>query len=233
MNHSPEDFPYTLIIPAYNEQERIPHLLSQLARARGEIICICEGDDATPDLVAAFARSHPEVCIRCDRRRERLGKGSAIREGMLQARGPLVGYMDADASTSFSQMLTLFQTLDGADVVIGSRWIEGSVLIREQDLARRLESRVFNLIIRLLFGLKFKDTQCGAKVFKKAAIDAVIAHMVSTGFEFDVELLWRIQSAGFLIRECPISWHNMGDSRVKRKDVLRMLCGLLRLRSTR
>jgi len=74
--------------------------------------------------------------------------------------------MDADASTSFSQMLTLYEILDGADVVIGSRWIEGSVLIREQDLARKLESRVFNLIIRLLFGLSFKDTQCGAKVFK-------------------------------------------------------------------
>jgi len=57
--------------------------------------------------------------------------------------------------------------------------------------------------------------------------------MVSTGFEFDVELLWRIQTAGFRIRECPISWHNMGDSRVKRKDVLRMLFGLLRLRSAR
>jgi len=230
MDPCADSLPYTLIIPAYNEEDRISRLLTQLGGARGEILCVCEGNDATPALIAEFARLHPDVCIRCDQRRGRLGKGGAILEGMRQARGTLVGYMDADASTSFSQILALFSSLNGADVVIGSRWVEGSVLERQQGLVRRLESRVFNGIIRLLFGLPYKDTQCGAKVFKKAAIDAVIADMVSTGFEFDVELLWRIRSAGFHIREYPISWHNMGDSRVKGGDIGRMLCGLIRLR---
>ncbi|HNQ30612.1 MAG TPA: glycosyltransferase [Methanolinea sp.] len=224
------DPPYTLIIPAYNEETRIPRLLSQLGGARGEIICICEGDDHTPALVSEFAQNHRGVDIRCDRRAVRLGKGGAILEGMRQARAPLVGYMDADASTSFSQMLALFALLDGADAVIGSRWIEGSVLVRGQGLFRRLESRAFNGIIRTLFGLPFKDTQCGAKVFKKAAIDAVIEQMVSTGFEFDVELLWRIRNCGFRIREHPITWNDMGDSRVRGNDVVRMLASLLRLR---
>ncbi len=225
--------PYTLIIPAYNEEARIPHLLSELAGAKGEFICICEGDDRTPSLISEFARANPEVCIRCDRRTSRLGKGGAILEGMRQARAPLVGYMDADASTSFAQMLALYALLNGQDVVIGSRWIEGSVLVRQQGIGRRFESRVFNLIIRVLFGLPFKDTQCGAKVFKKAAIDAVIGQMVSTGFEFDVELLWRIDNSGFRIREHPISWHDRGDSRVRGADVLRMFSGLLRLRFAR
>lgn len=225
--------PYTLVIPAYNEEQRIPFLLSQIDSAQGEIIFICDGKDSTPDLVDRFARTHPHIQIRCERRRTRLGKGGAILEGMHLASGSLIGYMDADASTSFSQMLMLFDLLDGADAVIGSRWIGGSILLREQGFFRKLESRVFNLIIRFLFGLSFKDTQCGAKVFKKAAIDAVIADMVATGFEFDVELLWRIQRAGFRIREHPISWHNMGDSRVRRSDVLGMLVGLIRLRFTR
>ena len=225
--------PYTIIIPAYNEAARISRLLAQMAGAEGEIIFVCEGDDATPDLIGEFARQHPGVCIRCDRRNGRLGKGGALREGIRQARGEFVGYMDADASTSFAQVLALFPILDGADVVIGSRWIRGSVLERQQGAVRRLESRVFNGIIRLLFGMPYKDTQCGAKVFKKAAIDAVMAHMVSTGFEFDVELLWRIRNAGFRILEHPIAWQDMGDSRVTAGDAGRMLYGLVRLRLCR
>lgn len=225
--------PYTLIIPAYNEEDRIARLLSQIGDAKGEILFVCEGGDSTPDRVAEFSRCHPDVCIRCDRRNGRLGKGGAILEGMRQARSSLVGYMDADASTSFPQMLALFSHLDGADVVIGSRWVEGSILETQQDFVRRLESRIFNGLIRILFNLPYKDTQCGAKVFKKAVIDAVIEDMVSTGFEFDVELLWRIRNAGFRIREHPISWNNMGNSRVKGGDAGRMLRGLLKLRFSR
>jgi len=225
--------PYTLIIPAYNEEDRIARLLSQIGDAKGEILFVCEGGDSTPDRVAEFSRSHPDVSIRCDRRNGRLGKGGAILEGMRQDRSSLVGYMDADASTSFPQMLALFSHLDGADVVIGSRWVEGSILETQQDFVRRLESRIFNGLIRILFNLPYKDTQCGAKVFKKAVIDAVIEDMVSTGFEFDVELLWRIRNAGFRIREHPISWNNMGNSRVKGGDAGRMLRGLLKLRFSR
>lgn len=225
--------PYTLIIPAYNEEDRIARLLSQIGDAKGEIIFMCEGSDSTPERVAEFTRIHPDVRIRCDRRNARLGKGGAILEGMRQVHSSVVGYMDADASTSFRQMLALFSHLNGADVVIGSRWVEGSNLETQQGFVRRLESRMFNGLIRILFNLPYKDTQCGAKVFKKAVIDAVLEDMVSTGFEFDVELLWRIQKAGFRIREYPISWNNMGDSRVKGGDAGRMLCGLLKLRFSR
>jgi len=100
-------------------------------------------------------------------------------------------------------------------------------------LFRRIESRIFNVIVRVLFGLPFKDTQCGAKVFKKSAIDAVIKEMVSPGFEFDVELLWRLHRGGFRIREHPIAWRDTGSSRVRRRDGLGMLCSLARLRMGR
>ncbi|MDD1715413.1 MAG: glycosyltransferase [Methanolinea sp.] len=222
--------PYSLVIPAYNEERRIETLLAQLEGAPGEIIFVCEGEDATPVLIRRFSDAHPDLRIRSEIRRERLGKGRAILQGLSLSTAPLVGYMDADGSTSFDEMLRLFSRLDSADAIIGSRWKEGAVLLEPQGIARRVQSRVFNLFIRLLFGLSFKDTQCGAKVFKKSAIDAVLKDMVSRGFEFDVELLWRLQSGGFRIREVPISWNNMGDSRVKVSDIARMAISLVKMR---
>ncbi len=221
--------PFALVIPAYNEAERIPRLLEQIAGAEGEFIFVCEGDDATPEILGKFARDHPQMTICCLHRSGRLGKGGAIREGMSLASSPLVGYMDADASTSFAQMRELFALIDGTDAVIGSRWIEGAVLERPQGFFRRLESRIFNGVVRLLFSLPFKDTQCGAKVFKKSAIDAVIREMVSSGFEFDVELLWRLKQKGFRIREHPIAWQDAGSSHVRGTDAVRMLWSLVRL----
>jgi len=202
----------------------------QIEDADGEFIFVCDGDDATPQIVVRFAQAHPEMRVHCLHRTSRNGKGSAIRDGIGLASAPLVGYMDADASTSFSQMRELFSLLDGADAVIGSRWVEGALLKKPQGFFRRLESRIFNVIVRVLFGLPFKDTQCGAKVFKKSAIDAVIGDMVSSGFEFDVELLWRLHRKGFRIREHPISWRDTGSSRVRRMDGFGMLCSLVRIR---
>jgi hypothetical protein len=150
--------------------------------------------------------------------------------GLREARAPLVGYVDADGSTSMEEMVRLFAALSHADGAIGSRWVEGATLTVRQGILRRLESRGFNLLIRLLFGLSYHDTQCGAKVFTKRAVDAVLPRMVSRGFEFDVELLWRLRTTGFRIVEIPIEWQNKGDSRVQKRDMLRMLAGLFRMR---
>jgi len=221
---------YSIIIPAYNEENRIRGLLDQMPGTPGQYIVVCDGTDATPGIVASFARAHPGldlVCLIYDRR---LGKGGAVREGFAHAAGSLVGFMDADSSTSVSQMEELIDRINGADGIIGSRWLPGSVIPVQQGIARRLESRVFNLLVRLLFSLSFSDTQCGAKVFKKSAIDAVVDDMVSTGFEFDVELLWRLSRKGFLVREHPITWENQGASRVKTTDIFRMLAALISLR---
>jgi hypothetical protein len=99
-----------------------------------------------------------------------------------------------------------------------------------QGILRQLESRAFNLLIRALFGLSYHDTQCGAKVFKKSALDAVLPLMISRGFEFDVELLWRLRSAGYRVTEVPIEWQNNGDSRVRKRDMIQMLSGLFMVR---
>ena len=121
----------------------------------------------------------------------------------------------------------MLSTFDGA---IGSRWKSGANIKVRQNILRQHESRSFNLIIRILFGLHYQDTQCGAKVFKKSAIDAVLPKMVSQGFEFDVELLWRLWQGGYRVIEVPIEWQNIDDSRVNKKDIIRMLSDLLTVR---
>jgi dolichol-phosphate mannosyltransferase len=220
----------SLVIPAYNEEDRITRLFERIGEFWGELIVVCDGDDRTPDVVSRIAASRHDLNIRCLRFPQRLGKGGGVIEGMKAARGMLVGYMDADGSTGIGEMTKLFSHLSACDGAIGSRWVNGAVLGVQQGLLRRFESRAFNLITRLLFGLPYHDTQCGAKVFRKSAIDTVMPDMVSTGFEFDVELLWRMKQGGYSVREFPIEWQNTGDSHVERCDMIRMLAGLLRVR---
>jgi glycosyltransferase involved in cell wall biosynthesis len=196
----------------------------------GRFIVVCDGTDATPETVLSFSRQNPGLDLVCLTFSRRLGKGGAVREGFARASGPLAGFMDADGSTSLPQMEELMAAIGEADGAIGSRWLPGSVLTVRQGIARRLESRVFNLLVRLLFALPYTDTQCGAKVFKKSAVDAVLGDMVSTGFEFDVELLWRLSRKGFQVREYPITWQNQEASRVKGSDIFGMLAALLSLR---
>jgi dolichol-phosphate mannosyltransferase len=222
----------SLVIPAYNEENRIQSLFDEITAFDGELIVVCDGNDGTADCVSRIAGRRTDLTIRCLVFDHRLGKGGGVIEGLRAARAPLVGYCDADGSTSISEMQRLFSYLSHADGAIGSRWMPGSTLRVRQGLLRRMESRAFNLLIRLLFGLTYSDTQCGAKVFKKTAIDAVLPQMRSRGFEFDVELLWRLRQAGLSAAEVPIIWQNKGDSRVHKRDMIRMLTGLFAIRFT-
>jgi len=220
----------SLVIPAYNEENRITPLLEAIDQFDGELIVVCDGTDRTADVVESVAAQRPGLQLRCLRFDHRLGKGGGVMAGLAAARAPLVGYFDADGSTSIAEMRRLFAGVSSVDAAIGSRWIAGSRLTVRQGILRRVESRGFNLLIRILFNLPYNDTQCGAKAFRKEAIDTVLPAMLSRGFEFDVELLWRLRSAGYTIAEVPIEWQNKGDSRVRKHDMIRMLAGLLRVR---
>ena len=221
---------YSLIIPAYNEEERITPLFDAIPSFEGELIVVCDGSDRTADVVDEIATLRQDLNILCLRFDHRLGKGGGVIAGLMAARSPLVGYFDADGSTGINEMERLFLMLSDADGAIGSRWVPGSTLKVRQSFLRQLESRAFNLLIRILFGLAYHDTQCGAKVFKKSAIDAVLPKIISRGFEFDVELLWRLNRAGFRVIEVPIAWQNKEDSRVRKSDMIRMLSGLFWVR---
>ncbi|MDD1695785.1 MAG: glycosyltransferase family 2 protein [Methanoregula sp.] len=229
MTTTPEE-KYSLVIPAYNEEDRIIPLFDAITGFDGELIVVCDGTDSTADVVDTISDRRQDLIIRCLRFDHRLGKGGGVIAGLKAARSPLVGYFDADGSTGIDEMIRLFLMLSSADGAIGSRWVPGSTLKVRQSLMRQLESRAFNLIIRILFGLAYHDTQCGAKVFKKSAIDAVLPKMISRGFEFDVELLWRLSRGGFQVVEVPIAWQNKEDSRVRKSDMIRMFTGLFFLR---
>jgi len=222
--------PCSLVIPAYNEENRIQLLFDEIKAFDGELIVVCDGTDRTADCVRQIAARRQDLLINCLEYDHRLGKGGGVIEGLKAARAPLVGYFDADGSTSISEMQRLFSHLSSSDIAIGSRWVPGSTLRVRQGILRRMESRAFNLLIRILFNLTYNDTQCGAKVFKKSAIDTVLPHMTSRGFEFDVELLWQLQQAGYSVEEVPIIWQNKGDSRVQKRDMILMLKGLFVIR---
>jgi dolichol-phosphate mannosyltransferase len=229
MNATP-DIPCSLVIPAYNEENRIRHLFRSIDRFDGELIVVCDGTDRTARVVEEVQKERADLTIRCLTFDHRLGKGGGVIAGLTEARSPLVGFCDADGSTTMAEMIRLFSCLGENDGAIGSRWVAGSTLTVRQGLLRRLESRSFNLLIRSLFGLDFHDTQCGAKVFRKNAIDRILPAMVSRGFEFDVELLWRLNRAGCRVVEIPIEWQNKTDSRVRKRDMMRMVAGLFRVR---
>ena len=220
----------TLVIPAYNEERRIQSLLNGLLDFRGDIIFVCDGTDATSAIIAAFAADHPSLSIRCLTFSARLGKGGGVVAGLREASTRYVGYMDADGSTSLAEMERLFDHLADVDGAICSRWLPGSVMTVRQGLRRRAESRLFNLAVRLLFGLDYRDTQCGAKVFRREALEAVLPSVRSTGFEFDVELLWRLAQSGCRVEEVPITWENRDESKVGTADAKEMLSGMIRLR---
>lgn len=220
----------TIVVPAYNEAHRIGGLLEALAGFGGPVVVVADGTDRTAELVRAFAASHPALALDCLEFPERLGKGGGILAGFRAARTPYVGFMDADGSTSPAEMVRLFSFLAGADGAIASRWCAGAVVPVRQGPLRRLQSRAFNLLIRLLFGLPYADTQCGAKVFRRQALLPVLDEMELSGFEFDVELLWRLARRGALIVEVPIVWYDHGGSKVGGGDSVQMLRRLVGLR---
>lgn len=220
----------SLIIPAYNEEGRIGGLLDDLLDFGGEIIIISDGTDATASIVSGFIRDHPDHDIRCLSFPRRLGKGGGIRSGMKSATRAYIGYIDADGSTGIEEMKKVFSHLDQSDGVIGSRWVPGSVIPVRQGMMRIIQSRIFNGIIRILFGLSYADTQCGAKAFRRELIYSILDTIQSTGFEFDVELLWKARNAGFFIKEVPIRWSDRGGSSVRMTDSLAMFAGLIRIR---
>ena len=221
----------SIVIPAYNEQARIEAVLLDCCEhfPNEEIIVICNGcRDNTHDIVAELRSKYPQ--IRVLRFEEGLGKGGAIIEGFRVARGDRVGFIDADSSVEPDVVKRMFNTLSNADGVIASRRLKGSLILIEQPWRRRFASRVFNILVRAMFGLCFRDTQCGAKVFRKEAITEVLDSLVTKGFEFDVELLWRLKNNGYKVIEFPITWKHSEGSTFNLYHAPAMFFSLLKVR---
>jgi dolichol-phosphate mannosyltransferase len=124
----------------------------------------------------------------------------------------------------------MFQALHDVDGVIASRRLKRSNILIKQPIRRRFASKIFNIFVKILFGLPFDDTQCGAKVFKRDAIRDILNDLKSTGFEIDVEILWRFKKKGYRIIEYPITWKHSECSKFRLSDSRSMLISLLRTR---
>ncbi|HEY1766781.1 MAG TPA: glycosyltransferase, partial [Terracidiphilus sp.] len=166
---------YSIVIPAFNESARIPATLEaviECVRARNwsaEIIVVDDGSrDRTADVVRAFAATAPEVRLLPNPGNR--GKGYSVRNGILQAFGEIVMFTDADLSAPIEEAEDLFAAIaDGADIAIGSRWLERTRQTIRQPFYRRFFGRCFNAVTRAVMGLPFADTQCGFKAFRRSA----------------------------------------------------------------
>ena len=223
----------TLVIPAYNEEMRLGATLREYLGhfdRDTELVVVLNGcHDRTGDVAVAFLDSNPNLRIIDER--GVVGKGGAVTMGFSRARGEIIGYVDADGATSAAEIERLMNKIGDADGIIGSRWVDKGVIIRKQSLFRRLASRVFNFIVRTIFNLPYKDTQCGAKVFKREAIDAVVGELGTTNLAFDVDLLYLMQKHGFVFKEVPTTWADKEGSKIcMRWAAPQMLGAVIRMR---
>ncbi len=227
----------SIIIPAHNEAQRLgrtldaylPYFVSRYGAALEVLIVVNGSQDATATIAQAYAARYPQLQAVIEDRP--IGKGGAIMLGLARARGALVGYVDADGATPPEAFQRLLEGLGSAGAIIASRWLPGAQVSPRQPWTRRLASRVFNLLVRLLFGLSFSDTQCGAKLLTAAASRSVLGQLGITRWAFDVDLLFQLRRAGYEIRELPSVWRDVSGSRLRLlRASLEMLMALIRLR---
>ena len=228
---------YSIVIPAYNESKRIPAALDAVAecvRSRGwsaEIIVVDDGSrDSTADVVRAFAAGAPEV--RLLQNPGNRGKGYSVRNGLLRSFGEIVMFTDADLSAPIEEAEGLFAAIeDGADIAIGSRWLERNRQTIRQPLYRQLFGRCFNAVTRMVMGLPYADTQCGFKAFTRAAAQTVCQLQTIDRWGFDPEILFIALKRGFRIEEVPVSWAHDERTRMSYlKDGMRMLQDIAQVR---
>ena len=228
---------YSIVIPAYNEGARLGATLEKVmayVHAQNwdaEVIVVNDGSrDNTAEIVRTVAANDP--ALRLLENPGNRGKGYSVRNGMLNARGRIVLFSDADLSSPIEEAPKLFQALsDGADIAIGSRWLRAETQTQRQPLHRQLFGRIFNLVLRLTLGLKFKDTQCGFKAFKQPAVQAIFPLQKIERWGFDPEILFLARKFGFKTREISVAWGHSGGTRINPLvDGSRMVIEMLRIR---
>jgi glycosyltransferase involved in cell wall biosynthesis len=225
----------SIVIPAYNEQARLPYTLAEVERfvcdqnLDCEVIVVDNGStDATSVVIHQAMQRFPALrLLRTDRR----GKGRAVRAGMLAARGAVAVFADADLSWSVEELIRVPALItDETPVVIGSREGYGARRVGEPGY-RHLMGRVFNRVVQAVAVPGIEDSQCGFKAFQADAARAIFGRQTIDGFGFDVEVLFLARLLGYGIRVVPLDWEHKQNSRVEPlRDTLRMLSDVLRVR---
>lgn len=226
---------FSIVIPARNEEKRLPRTLGRIlsfVQTKGwsaEIIVVNDGStDRTAQVVERFAKQHSS--IRLINNPVGSGKGGAIRDGMLRATGDIILFTDADDSTPIEDAYKLIPAIEsGADIVIGSRWLDPNLQAQPQPLHRRLNGRIYNCLLRTILGLDLGDTQNGFKAFTRNAGRQAFALQKIPGWGFDAESLFLASRLGFSIREVPVNYTYYAEGSKIRpyRDGARMLLELL------
>ena len=226
----------SIVIPAFNEERRLPATLDQLVEYlsrqpwRWEIRVVDDGSaDGTAALVERYARTNERIVLQREPHR---GKGGAVRAGMLKAPGEFRFLCDADLSMPASELPRFLPPAASAfDVAIGSREAAGARRVAE-PWRRHITGRVFNWAIQLLAVPGIADTQCGFKMFRSAAAERIFSSATLDGWAFDVEVLAIARTLGMRVIEVPIEWHHRPESQVSvTRDAWRMLADVWKVRA--
>lgn len=227
-----------ILIPAYNEERRIEPMLRDYAAffkqnysSPFQIVVVLNGcTDNTLGVVQKVSADFPSV--RALEFKAAIGKGGALIEGLkLAGHAELIGYVDADGATPPQAFLDLVKHIDGADCVVGSRWLPGAVIHQSQAGNRQFASRVFHTVVQVLFQMNIRDTQCGAKVMKTDAVEKIHDHLLIADMAFDINLLYSLKHAGFKILEVPTEWTDKVGTKVTlARTSLTMLLSVIRVR---
>ena len=160
-----------------------------------------------------------------------VGKGGAVMLGAKHAEGELIGFVDADGATPPEAFADLVEHIGSAGCIIASRWMKGSVVEPKQPLSRRIASRIFNTMVNVMFGFRVHDTQCGAKLFSQKAMQNILPKLGITQWAFDVDMLFHVRRAGYIIVEIPTVWRDVAGSKLRvAKASANMAVALIRLR---
>ncbi len=226
----------------FNEAARVPELLRAIRRWKppfdsAEVLLVDDGStDGTADLLRAGLEQEPTVAARVIGYDVNRGKGAAVKHGVDHASGRIVCFLDADLSvdlTAIAKAISVMQH-EGADVAFGSRRHPATSIPEPQPLSRRLSGQVFNLMVRRLGLSRWRDTQCGFKIFTGEAARAAFPQVEATGFAFDVELLLAAEDLGFDVMPIPVEWRHRTGSKVSPlRDGWAMARSLLAIRARR
>lgn len=210
----------TLVIPAYNEEERIEKTIEKISNYKNieisEIIVVDDGSkDKTYQILKNLKEKYNNLKILKNEKNE--GKGSALKKGILAAKDeiPFILISDSDLSSPIEEVERFLPYINDYAILIGSRGIDRSYIKKRQPLLREFMGIIFNLIVQLLFFPKIYDTQCGFKLFKTSVGKKIFNEIMTKGFTYDVEVLILAKLMGYKFKEVPVLWYHMGKSKVK------------------
>ena len=225
----------SIIIPAFNEEHRLPRTLEKIfafldeQSYSAEVLIVENGsNDGTFEIAQEFAKQRKRLHVYREMKR---GKGNAVRRGMLEAQGEYRFLCDADLSMPIAEVKKFLPpVLKDIDIAIASREVQGAIRHNEPHY-RHLTGRVFNTLIRLLILPELQDTQCGFKCFCADVAEDIFRYQTLTGWSFDVEILYIAQRKGYVIREIPINWYFKADTKISvLQDSWQMFLDLLTIR---